>query len=363
MRIAIISMQRVFNYGSFLQAYGLKKFLENRGHNIGFSDIEYKEGYPLSISKNSKYIKKIKNIDQYLIKRIIYSRRNRILNQKFKIWQNQYLGLVDTNMSTNGYDVAVIGSDEIFNCSSTSKWGITAQRFGMIKNVSYVLSYAASCGYTSRKDIMDNDFKIVEESLINLRNVSVRDRNTFEMVKEVSGRTATYNLDPVLIYDFKEEIELGEKEGIPTYPYMIVYAYHNRINTVKEIKTIKQYAQNNGLKTISIGGSLPWCDEFAIISPFQVLAYFKHAKCIVTDTFHGTIFSAKLNKPFGVIIRESNKNKLEDLINRLHIENHRVLNMSELDKILNQNDNYNKCNNVIQKGIDNAIKYFEKVGI
>ena len=363
MKIAIISMQRVFNYGSFLQAYGLKTFFENRGHNTGFADIEYKEGYPLSISKNSKYIKKIRNIDQYLIKRIIYSRKNRVLNFRFKKWQNKYLGLVDDKMSTNGYDMVVIGSDEIFNCSSTSKWGITAQRFGMIKNISNILSYAASCGYTTRKDIEGNDFKIVKESLLNLRCISVRDQNTFEMVKEVSGRSATYNLDPVLIYDFKKEIELGEKEGIPTYPYMIVYAYHNRINSIDEIKAIKQYAKSNKLKTISIGGSLPWCDEFAVISPFQVLAYFKHAKCIVTDTFHGTIFSAKLNKPFGVIIRNSNKNKLEDLIKRLQIENHQVINMLDLDRILNQKDNYINCNNEIKKGIDNAIKYFEKVGI
>lgn len=31
MRIGIMSMQRVINYGSFLQAYGLKKLCENLG--------------------------------------------------------------------------------------------------------------------------------------------------------------------------------------------------------------------------------------------------------------------------------------------------------------------------------------------
>lgn len=79
------------------------------------------------------------------------------------------------------------------------------------------------------------------------------------------------------------------------------------------------------LKTIAIGGSLPWCDEFAVLTPFQVLAYFKNAQCIVTDTFHGTVIAAKFNKPVAIIIRDSNYNKLWDLVERLHIQKSYIL--------------------------------------
>ena len=40
MKIGIMSMQRVRNYGSYLQAYGLKKTLEALGAEVGF--IDYK---------------------------------------------------------------------------------------------------------------------------------------------------------------------------------------------------------------------------------------------------------------------------------------------------------------------------------
>lgn len=40
MKVDILSMQRIYNYGSFLQAYGLMKLIEERGHDVEFIDIE-----------------------------------------------------------------------------------------------------------------------------------------------------------------------------------------------------------------------------------------------------------------------------------------------------------------------------------
>ena len=38
MKVGIMSMQRIVNYGSFLQAYGLKKICENLGAQVEFVD-------------------------------------------------------------------------------------------------------------------------------------------------------------------------------------------------------------------------------------------------------------------------------------------------------------------------------------
>ena len=110
-------------------------------------------------------------------------------------------------------------SDEIFNCDSNSIWGIKGQRFGDIANIDFCVSYAASCGYTGAENIRADDRKTIESGLKKLSHISVRDKNTFNFVKDVSGRAANYNLDPVLIYDFYEEVRQGEKEGIPIEPY------------------------------------------------------------------------------------------------------------------------------------------------
>lgn len=363
MRIGILSMQRVINYGSFLQSFALKTEMEKRGHEVVFVDIEKKQGYvPVRKSKLQIKLEKAKYIDRYFFRRVKDSKKNTLLNEVLYKAQKDYLKLTDGNMTASGCDAVIIGSDEIFNCSPESVWGINAQRFGDIPDVSKTVSYAASCGYTAVGDMGDEDKEIVASALKKLSVVSVRDDNTRDFVKTLADIEPEMNLDPVLIYDFEKEIAQGEKEGYPDYPYMVVYAYHNRIDSKKEINAIRRYAKENGLKTIAIGGSLPWCDDFAVISPFQVLAYFKHASCIVTDTFHGSVIAAKLNKPLGVLVRESNANKLDDLLKRLKIEKHKASEPDMLKNALNCVDNYEECNEIVAREAEHAQKVFDKAG-
>ena len=112
---------------------------------------------------------------------------------------------------------------------------------------------------------------------------------------------------PSIWYLSKKKIALEIRKD----KYMIVYTYPERITNVKEITAIKQFARDKGLKLISIGHYFPWCDEVVVPTPFEVLAYFRDADYIVTDTFHGSIFSIKHNKPFGTIIRTMNNQKLK----------------------------------------------------
>lgn len=363
MIVGILSMQRVINYGSFLQAYALKSELENMGNEVRFVDIESNTEFDVNRkSRFANILNKFKLVDHYLLRRIVDSRKNRELNRVILCAQEKYLGLDKSIMRSTECKAVIIGSDEIFNCDSKSVWGIKGQRFGDIKNVDFCVSYAASCGYTGIENILAEDRITIENGLKKLLCISVRDRNTFDFVKEISGRTANYNLDPVLVYDFCKEVKQGEKEGIPTEPYMVVYAYHNRIDDKEEIKSIQDYAKNKGLKTIAIGGSLPWCDDFAVLTPFQVLAYFKNAHCIVTDTFHGTVIAAKFNKPVAVIIRDSNYNKLQDLVERLHMRKHIYRKGNNIDSILRIRDDYDLCNMEIEKGIKDTREYLKECG-
>lgn len=364
MRVGIISMQRIFNYGSFLQAYALKRIIQARGHDVQFVDINAKEGHIVTQqSKVQRLFERLKKCDEYLLRRMLDSRKNKLLNDLLKREQSCYLGLCENHMTEAGCDAVIIGSDEIFNCSSVSQWGIDGQRFGNIPAVGTVISYAASCGHTDLSYMADEDRQEVVSGLQRLKYISVRDKNTYDFVKSVSGREAEINLDPVLIYDFQEEICKGEADLVPDFPYMIVYAYHNRIESAEEIKAIKGYAQERGLRTIAIGGSLPWCDEFKVLKPFQVLAYFKHASCVVTDTFHGTVFSIKLNKPFAVIVRESNANKLDDLIDRLDAGAHKVKDMKKLKSILDLTDDNERSNAIITAEIKHTYTYLENAGL
>lgn len=346
--IGIMTMHRIRNYGSFLQAYGLKRLIERLGCSVKYIDIESIQRPAERKNPVVSALGKLHYIDRNLLKRLRYQKSRRQIREVFDRVQKEYLGLDAPIFSAEDCDAVVIGSDEIFNCDSTGDFKITSARFGEIPGVPKVITYAASCGYTGLQDVSEEDWPIIASGIQNLSGISVRDENTARFVNQFREGNVLHHLDPVLIYDFDEELASVAPETLPTEPYMVVYAYHNRIHSGAEIKAIRAYAKKHGLKTIAIGGVQVWCDEYAVLTPFEVLAYFRNAACIVTDTFHGTVMSAKYNKPFAVIVRDSNANKLEDLLVRLEIQDHKVCEMDKLSTILDQPADYTACNQVLK---------------
>ena len=134
--------------------------------------------------------------------------------------------------------------------------------------------------------------------------------------------------------------------------YMILYAYNGRISN-DEAKEIKQVAKEKGIKVYSIGGAQPYADKFINCDPFEVLAYFKNAEYIVTDTFHGSIFAIINNKPFVTLIRKSkgnlygNEEKLTFLLKELNLEDRIIFDVQDLKAVLDNGINYYDVNKIL----------------
>lgn len=355
MKIDILSMQRIKNYGSVLQAYALKKMIEMQSNTVEFIDIKgLKE-----IKGSKKIINKLKKIDRYFFKRILFKREIKKFSKNIFLFQKNVLNLNKEKFNSTG-DLVVIGSDEIFKADPKSSWGVSSQLFGNIVGAKKVISYAASCGNLKINDIPNDKKNELNKYILKMQEISVRDKNTFNFIKDISNKESIFHLDPVLIYPFYEEINKTEKEFKINSKYMLVYSYSNRIKDKKEIKNIKKFAKKRKLKIISIQGEQYWCDKFIGLSPFEVLIAFKNAEYIFTDTFHGTILSAKFNKNFTVMIRDSNKEKLSDLIERLDLKNHVLTDVSQLEKTITQNFNYTKFNEIIENERKRTFDYLDK---
>ena len=179
MKIGILSMQRVANFGSVLQSYSLKKIVESiTDCECCFIDIckqPEDQGIELpiidySIENGKKSV--LKKIDRYIFYRVInrykYKNQIKIINE----FQNKTLLLDDASLS-HTYDICIIGSDEVFNCLQPSSWGYTSQLFGNVKNALKVFTYAASCGSTSVTQLTDSLKSNISESLSNITELSV----------------------------------------------------------------------------------------------------------------------------------------------------------------------------------------------
>ena len=111
---------------------------------------------------------------------------------------------------------------------------------------------------------------------------------------------------------------------------------------------------------MSAGLYQSWCDKNIKADPFEILGYVKNAKYVVTDTFHGTVFSIKYKKPFATLIRESNKEKLSDLLRRFNLEERNLIEVSDLSKILRMPIDGDNIDKIIKNYKDSAMEYLNE---
>lgn len=353
-KVGIMSMQRIANYGSFLQAYALKQLIEKTGHNVEF--VDYHIGLPVvkdNTDNANKYVRKIeKGFEAFRYKAPLSHKFSYI--QYKQSFNKKYLPLLDVTDEMNynpELDCLVIGSDEVFNCiQKNSNVGYSPELFGKNNRSKKLITYAASFGNTTLEKL--DKYEKREEIGNLLRRfdaISVRDTNSGSIVENLTGQTPVYHLDPVLTYDYIHccdkipELTVSEK-------YIVLYAYSGRISD-DEADWITAYAEKKKLKVYAIGGIQKCADKFIDCSPFEVFAYFKNAEEIITDTFHGSIFSVITHRLFTTLVRKSvgssygNEEKLLDLLKRLSLTDRMTIDIRDAEEI-------NKCKidyNVIEK--------------
>lgn len=110
--------------------------------------------------------------------------------------------------------------------------------------------------------------------------------------------------------------------------------YRKRRIQEHEAAAIRKFAEQKQKMIVTLGFWMPWADEYVLASPLEVLAYIKHADYVVTDTFHGTVFSIKYQTSFATIIRRSNQEKLGDLLDTFELQSRQVFNVEDIGKIL-----------------------------
>lgn len=362
-------MQRIANYGSFLQAYALKQLIQELGHEVEF--VDYHVGVPIvkdDADNENKYIRKIEKGFETFRYKAPFTHKLAFIQYK-QSFGKKYMPMLGVTNEMNynpQLDCLVIGSDEVFNCiQKNTNVGYSLELFGKDNRAKRLITYAASFGNTTMEKL--ERFGKTEEIGNYLRAfdaISVRDKNSGEIVESLTSRKAIYHLDPVLTYDYMHccdkipQISTSER-------YMILYAYSGRISE-QEADWILAYARKKKLKVYAIGGIQKCADRFIDCSPFEVLAYFKNAEEIITDTFHGSIFSVITHRPFTTLVRKSvgnrygNEEKLSDLLDRLRMGTRMTTKIGDAETINAQPINYAEVNDILQKQRVIAKEYLQK---
>ena len=332
-RIGIITYYDAINEGAFLQAYCLKKFLEENFKAQVF------------FVKNSK----INNLN--LQKKVLFSVRNPksfFLNSvryySLRKAQKSFLPIEDKEEQV---DLAIVGSDEMWNVKNAlfSSYNING-------NISAkrMVSYAVSMGDFSDKMPQEITKKIEEFDLL-----SVRDYNAKSVLERSGINSMSIHLDPVFLIDIPHKKPNGIRK-----PFLMVYG---NISNPKCIESIKKFARKKGLLTVSVDMHNKWCDLAVVAkSPFEFVGYVDMAKFVVTNMFHGTMLAVVRNRPFISIQTARRSKKIEYAAKKLGfidrcIDEEGLLDIEEVDK---SSIDFNSINSIILEERNNVREYFKK---
>ena len=344
--VGILSMQRINNYGSYWQARSLKEFIEDFGCKVSFIDIIPGETVVEKAPyRHSFSFRKILRIPAYL--------KQRLRNKMYQRVRDRDFGCGTTPNYSTDYDSIVIGSDEVFNCAQPSSWGFSEQLFGKMSN-DHIITYAASFGYTRLEFLRKNHLDTrIDQALKNVKTISVRDNNSYSIISAITGREALYHLDPVLVNDRIVPKRVFRQK------YILIYSYDWRFKDKQFVDAIKAFAKERNLRIYSVGTSQYWCrNKYADVQKW--VDYFASAEYVFTDTFHGSIMAIKFHKRFLTIVRESNREKLEDLLARLGLTDRIISQSDMIEEMMNKSIDYDRVEEILNRERGRTMAYLRQ---
>lgn len=301
MKIGIITFHNALNYGAMLQAYALQKYLLLQGHDVEI--IDYRQSYitqtwALISHKRLKGNYILGTIKRYLneILWMFWFRLRRY--NAFHSFLKKYLIIssrqnIKTENDIPEYDVYVIGSDQIWNYKLTN--GLDRILCGCFnKKGGKIVFYGASTQpielNKEQKDFFKSSFK-------NVDLISVREIDLLPIYQPLTEKKIEVVVDPTFLLERKFYDEIATKVNHKK-DYLLVYEVATHPKVMDIAKTI---ANENNWDIIVIPSNV--CTKLNknirnSAGPNDFLGYIREAKCVITTSFHGTVFSIKFQVPF-----------------------------------------------------------------
>lgn len=329
MRVGIVTFQHANNYGALLQAYALQRSVKQLNQQCDI--ITYESGYieaPYSFSQLKR--KGFKAWVVGIIGYVCYLPRKKKCNAFRKnMTYSRKVNRKDVSDLNDEYDIFIAGSDQVWNYKLTG--GDMNFLLGFVRDNKKKNSYAASIGLNEIEPYMHD---VYIKNLMQFKNISVRERRAKEIISELAGIDCKVVVDPTLLLK-AQEWEDVIADTVEKGNYIVVY----QLGISKRFTDyVKDLAATKGLKVkyipFPLGGHVK-SQSMLTIGPSEWLGLFKQAQYVVTDSFHGIVFSLVFHKQFMVEVNETNKNvggRIYDLLQMVNLEK-RMLNAKEPDNI------------------------------
>lgn len=321
MKVGVITFHSANNYGAVLQTWALQKVLRNLNTTSGV--INY---HPDIIDGLYDPMKLKRGISRELLKlRLnIRNRKSIIRYNKFQSFLKTKLNLIgdyrtykELSAAKLNLDAYIVGSDQVWNPTHIGGYD-PAYYLEFAKPDSKRISYAASVGtdYIASKYRDD-----MEKSLKSFTAISVRERSIQATISELAGMPVEHVLDPTLLLD-REDYDEIKVDSKYKEPYILVYSIEKNPQLIEFANKISVSLGLPILQRRPMGGLINQLEPFYTSDAGEFLGYIESAKYVITNSFHGTVFSILYEKPFVSMLHSDTGSRTEDLLKELGLSSH-----------------------------------------
>lgn len=324
-KIGILTYHACYNYGACLQAYALQQAIKKQYENCVIIDYQSKKLTDINhpFCKYPKHPKEvIKNIT-----RLPYYQSLQKRQELFEDFINHSLILSqrcsndqEVINECEQYDCIVCGSDQTWNLDPNIRYETPLYYLNFPKKQKRI-SYATSFGSWVNK------FSTREKDLLpwihEFDKLSMREESGVNLLKS-KGFECEWVLDPTFLLKC-DEYEKICVEKIINEPYVLLFSWNGAPETIKLTKMIEKELGCKAFYIVPPPRALfSGIERKLDIGPKEFISLIKHANFVVTNSFHGTIFSTIFHKPFVSAIADSIDPRRASLMKQLGLENRLV---------------------------------------
>ncbi len=359
MKIGILTYHDAHNYGAVLQAYALKTYLNKQGHDATLVNYHHKDvpdGFPRE--RKMKKCETKEELDIFL-KEMEYSAKDH--DERWIKFDSFIKQLIDNNSyvydseeeleKIQDIDVFICGSDQIWNSDITGE--LNKGFFLYFNTKAKKISYAASMGIDALREDEEADFK---KYINNLDSIGVREDSLKEYSEKFTDKKVTKTLDPTFLLEKKDYEDLLTE--VKFEKYILIYALGPDSRLTKLANYI---AKEKNLKIVELNDCKKENYQFEQVSnagPSDFLSLIYNADFVITNSFHGTIFSIIFNKEFYTLTRLNRNSRMKSLLGNIGLGD-RLLDQN-IDIDINKTINFKDAEKLLEKDVEIAKTYLKE---
>ena len=331
-KVLIITVQKAPNFGACLQAYALWKYVSNLGFECKIIDLlrpyhkgfVYTKGFDVFCSKERSWllnlrIEYIRPFKRFI--RNIFKKKNEIpsiniapkgfsqvlfddFNNKIDYTQT-YKSIQELYSNPPKADYYITGSDQLWN--PTQPYALEPYFLTFVKRGKKI-SYATSIGVSK---ISNYSKRMYSKWLASYDCISVRESDGVKLLQSLTNKKVTKCCDPTFLLTREHWREIAVSSQIK-HKYIFVfivgegeevYNFADKLSKKLDIPVVT----NKKIGTYSF-------EIYDNIGPLEWLALIRDAEIVLTNSFHGCVFSLIMHTPFRVFVTNNRGSRILDLL-------------------------------------------------